>query len=75
MIIEFKDLESSFIDSLNESQLKSFDIIIKNIEEEYIKLINKMVILVKENENLKVELLKIKSMEKFDKLKKGDDEK
>lgn len=70
MIVEFKDLETSFIDSLNEEQLKSFDVIVKNIEEEYLKLVNKIVILVKENENLKLELLKIKSLEKVEKLKK-----
>lgn len=70
MVIKFKDLESSFIESLNDEQLKNFDIIVKNIEEEYLKLFNKLVVLVKENENLKLELLKIRSSEKINKLKK-----
>lgn len=72
MIIKFKDLETSFIESLNAEQLQNFDIIIKNIEDEYIKLINKMVVLVKENENLKLELLQVKGLGKIKKLKKGD---
>lgn len=72
MIIKFKDVEDSFIESLNDEQLKSFDVIVKNIEEEYLKLVNKIVVLVKENENLKLELLKLKSLEKIEKLKKGD---